>query len=447
MSVIQAQRSSLLACREPIAGLLSTFGPREFQSVRDAGLLEFETLGVPTTKHEEWKYTPLRALEEIEWEAAYGANIYRPEIEKTPLGSLKAITLTFVNGQYAPELSTEQVLQGGAVVCNLEDGFETYPEIVRGNLTKLAGKKEGKLGDFLDAPFVALNSAFLAEGAFVYVPDGVVIEEPIHIQFVSKAEAPFAAHPRTLIVIGDRAQARVIESYVGLGGTYFNNAVTEVVVGKEAIFEHVKAQFETPEAFHIATTQTLQHGSSTYHSANVSFGARLARNDVNLWLDGEHSESRLDGVYVGTDEQIIDNHTRIDHAMPNCNSFEVYKGILTDHATGVFNGKIYVYEDAQKTDAKQTNQALLLSPTATINTKPQLEIFADDVKCTHGATVGQIREDALFYLRARGIPRKQAESLLVYAFAAEVLEKISIEPVVKALEQALFQQLGGGSTQ
>jgi len=422
--------------------LLSAFGPEDLRQVRRKALAAFEAIGIPTTKHEEWKYTALRPLAERDWEVAYGANVYRPDLAGTTLGQLESITLSFVNGQHAPELSTLHVLAGGAVVCDFQEGFDTYPAVMSEHLGKYAGVSEGKLGSGLDEPFVHLNTAYLSEGAFVYIPANVAIDEPIHLQFISKAEhGPFAAHPRILIVLGENAQAKIVESYVGLEGTYFTNAVAEVVIAKGAVLEHVKLQQETPEAIHIATTQTYQEGGSSFHAMNVNFGAAISRNDVNLWLNGEHSESRMDGVYVGSGEQVVDNHTRIDHAKANCNSFEVYKGILSGKATGVFNGKIFVYEDAQKTDAKQTNKALLLSPTATINTKPQLEIFADDVKCTHGATVGQIREEAMFYLRARGIPKKQAESLLVYAFAAEVIERITMPAITEALEKALFEKL------
>jgi len=269
-----------------------------------------------------------------------------------------------------------------------------------------------------------------------------VVEDPVHIVFLTKADqAGFVTHPRVLVEVGENAQVKVIESYVGLTGSYFTNAVTEVFVEANGVAEHVRVQDETDEAFHIATSAVHQEADSTYTSYSVQFGGRVGRVDVNLWLNGEHTESRLDGVYVAHGEQVLDNKTRIDHAKANCHSFEVYKGILMGRSTGVFNGKIFVYEDAQKTDAKQTNQALLLSPTATINTKPQLEIFADDVKCTHGATVGQLREDALFYLRSRGIPLEEARALLTYAFASEVLERITVEPVRVGLEQLLYEKL------
>jgi len=269
----------------------------------------------------------------------------------------------------------------------------------------------------------------------------------LHILHVSRADhGPFAAYPRTLIVLEEGSEAKVLESYVGLGGRYFTNAVTEISLSRNSHFEHTRFQMESLEAIHIGTVACEQEEDSVLTSNNAMFGAKTARLDANFWVGGEHAETWLNGTYVGMGEQVVDNHTRIDHAVPNCNSFEVYKGILGGKATGVFNGKIFVYEDAQKTDAKQTNQAILLSPTAQVNTKPQLEIFADDVKCTHGATVGQLREDARFYLRSRGIPLAQADAILVYAFAAEVLEKISVPQVRDALEAALNKKLDEGAT-
>lgn len=437
---------SLIENYSTLKNVLSTLGPAKLAEVRDKAFEKFRSAGIPTVKDEEWKYTSLRAIQEGKFLPAYGANVFRQDLEKTIAGRIEVATLGFVNGEFAPEISSDQVLPDGVAFGTLQDAFETHPEIVDRYLNSIAGNPEGKLGAFLEAPFVDLNTAYLGEGAFLYVPRGVTVDVPLQFLFVSKADhGPFAAHPRVLIVLEEGARATVLETYIGLSGTYLNNAVTEIFIARTAHLEHTKIQCETENAFHIATVEARQEGNSVYTSNTVGLGAAIGRNDVNLWLNGEHTESWLNGVHVGKGEQVLDNHTRIDHAKPNCNSFEVYKSILDDRAQGVFNGKIYVYEDAQKTDAKQTNKALLLSPTAQIDTKPQLEIFADDVKCTHGATIGQIREDATFYFQARGIPKKQAEALLVYAFAAEVLEKISIPSVVEALEAALYSKLGVGS--
>lgn len=441
MTETLSRENGLLSGYQTVAATLE--GPAEWKAIRDRGLAEFKRLGVPTTRHEEWKYLSLRALGEQSFAGAYPLNLYREDLEGSPLSDLNATTLTFVNGFYAPELSSEYAEQGGAFVGTLVQGAEAFPEIVTEHLGQLAGNFEGKLGEFLDAPFVALNDAHLGEGAFVFVPKGIAAKTTIHLRFITKTLGrALAAYPRVLIVLERGAKAQIVESYIGLGGEAFVDSVSEVYLAEEAKLDHVRLQEESGETIHISRTQFVQEGTSRLHSVNVSFGAKIARNDVDLDLRGEYTESRLDGVYVGLGDQAIDNHTRIDHAKPNCNSFEVYKGILDGNATGVFNGKIFVYEDAQKTDAKQTNKALLLSPNASLNTKPQLEIFADDVKCTHGATVGQIREDALFYLRSRGVPVNEAKALLVYAFAAEVLERIEIPGVREALERGLFARLG-----
>lgn len=438
---LKEKTHSLIANHADLRPLLNAFGPAVLADVRELALAAFAEQGIPTHKDEEWRFTSLRRLAETEYKPAYGATVVREELEATAVGKVDAATLVFVNGQSAPELEMPRNLPNGVFVGTLEEAYESHPEIVEQYLRKIASLK-GKLGTTNDERFVALNTAYLGEGAFIYIPKNVVVEEAIHLAFLSRANhGPFAAFPRVLIVAEENSQAKILESYIGLEGEYLNCGVVEVYVGANAILEHTKFQSETLDAIHIATLAVDQEGTSTYTSNNISFGGAIARNDLNVWLNGEHSETWLNGAYVATGEQLADNHTRIDHAKPNCNSFEVYKGVLTDKGQGVFNGKIFVYEDAQKTDAKQTNQAILLSPTASIETKPQLEIFADDVKCTHGATVGQIKKDSKFYLRSRGIPEKEAEALLVYAFAAEVIEKIGIDEVREALEAILFEKL------
>jgi Fe-S cluster assembly protein SufD len=433
--------NSLVHNHSALAGLLDASAPAFWNPRRAIGLASFNARGIPTHRDEEWKYTPLNLLRETEYIPTYGATVDRETFAKTPVGGVDAATLAFVNGQEAPELSIPRNLPSGVFVGSLQQAMEAIPEVVEAWLGKVA-TYDGKLGTTNDPRFIDLNDAYLGEGAVVYVPRNTIVEDPIHLAFLSKADhGAFAAYPRVLVVMGENSQAKLLESYIGLEGSYFNCPVTEVSLEKNAILEHDKFQQETLESVHIANLAIHQDGPSTYTSNNIGFGGAVARNDINVWVDGEHCETWLNGAYVATGTQIADNHTRIDHAMPNCNSFEVYKGIMADQAQGVFNGKIFVYQDAQKTDAKQTNQAILLSPTASIETKPQLEIFADDVKCTHGATVGQVKEDAKFYLRSRGIPEKEAEALLVFAFAAEVIEKIAVDEVREALESVLFEKL------
>ena len=421
--------------------LVASRTPEWVSTLRSNGLLSYQNAGIPTTRDEEYKYTSLRVLSETKFAYGFGANVVREELESSTLGKIDAITLVFVNGQFTPELSSTDSLPEGVFIGSLEDGFEVLPEVIEAHLGKIA-TFDGKLGTTNDNRFVDLSNAFLSEGAFVYLPRNSNLDRPVHVVSLSKATVgPQVVFPRLLVVLEENSEANLIESYIGLVGQVFNNAVVEISLGKSAQLEHNKFVGEGSHSIHISTTAVKQESKSVYTSNVANFGGSIIRNDINAWVGGEHCETWLNAANVATDHQVIDNHTRIDHALPNCQSFEVYKSILRDHGIGVFNGKIFVYEDAQKTDAKQTNQAILLSPTATMNTKPQLEIFADDVKCTHGATIGQLRDEAMFYLRARGIPKQEAQSLLVYAFAAEVLEKISIDSVREALEQALFQKL------
>jgi Fe-S cluster assembly protein SufD len=294
--------------------------------------------------------------------------------------------------------------------------------------------------------FTALNTAFLFDGLYLHVPSGVEIAEPIVLVYVAdRSAAETVIQPRNLIVLEERAAAKVVEFYVSNdGGSYLTNAVTEVVLGKRARLEHDKVQFESLSAFHMAVTHVAQSKESVYRSNNFALGGKLVRNELTSAMNDERCECTLNGLSLGTGEQLIDNHTTIDHAKPNCNSWEVYKAVLAGRARGVFNGKIFVRKDAQKTDAKQTNKTLLLSDEATIDTKPQLEIFADDVKCTHGATVGQLDEQQVFYLRSRGIGADDARDILTFAFADEVVGHVSIEAVRDRLEQIIHLRLDEG---
>lgn len=435
---------SVIGGYEALRPLLGSLGPVELATLREAAFARFAKKGFPTPKDEEFRFTSLRPIAETEFSPSYGATVTAEEL-KPYSAFLANPRIVFVNGQYAPELSDLRGLQREATVSPLDEALQVQPGRVMAHLAKIASL-DGKLGSTNDERLCDLNTAHIGEGAYIEVPMGVVAEEPIQVVFVSRADhGAFVSHPRVVIALGDNAQAKVVETYIGLGGTYWTNAVTEVRLGESAILEHTRAQLEAPEAFHTATVAAHQEGSSVWTSNIATFGGHISRIDVNLWLNGEHTESWLNGAYLGTGHQLQDHHTRIDHAKPNCNSFEVYKGVLSDRARGVFNGKIFVYEDAQKTDAKQTNQVLLLSKTAAIDTKPQLEIFADDVKCTHGATVGQLREDALFYLRARGIPERDARAILVRAFVNEVLDKVSVAPVREELEAIMKSKLGGSS--
>ena len=297
----------------------------------------------------------------------------------------------------------------------------------------------GQIASDKHNPFTALNTCFLSDGGYLVVPDGMVVERPIVIFYLSNAgNNPSVSHPRSLIVIGKNARATVVERYIG-EGTYFTNAVTEISLAEGAILDHVKVQDESATAYHIANTQIVLAAKSNFTSHFLSLGGSLVRNEVRVRFDGEHAEATVNGLYLANRTQHIDNFTVIDHAKPNCASHELYKGILGDRAHGVFNGKILVRKDAQKTDAKQTNKVLLLSDDATINTKPQLEIFADDVKCTHGATIGQLDANKLFYLQSRGIPLDAARRLLTFAFANDVVNRLKIESLREELEARIVK--------
>jgi Fe-S cluster assembly protein SufD len=376
--------------------------PPALVKLRHEAVERFAALGFPTLEDEDWRFTPLAPLTRVS---------FRTD-----------------SAEDGPEL----VIPNGCIACDLVEALAKHRELVEPHLARLA--------EFEDHAFRALNTAFLHDGTFVYIPPGRVIEQPIWVNFVARdAGDPFTWPRRLLVVAGRNSQATILERYSGSPGvTYFTNAVTEIVIDEGAILDHYKVQQEGDGAFHVATTQVRLGRSSNFSSHNLTFGGRLTRNDVNAYLGGEGGECTLNGLYVGDGERLIDNHTRIDHAKPHCASHELYKGVLDGKSRGVFAGRIYVHQDAQKTDAKQTNQTLLLSDDAVIDTKPQLEIFADDVKCTHGATVGQLDAEAVFYLRSRGIGNEDARALLTFAFANDVVGRIKIEPLRDELEKLLF---------
>jgi Fe-S cluster assembly protein SufD len=411
-------------------------GPRWLQDLRAAGAERFAALGFPTTREEEWRFTSVAPIASGEFRMAPPRRLHERDLERYLYAADAAHRVVVVNGRFSPDLSRTEGLPKGVRIGSLAEALAERPEGLSAYLGRLAA---------MDArAFVALNTALVDDGAFVHVPAGVVVEEPIQLLFVSEAGegAPAMTHPRTLIVVGDHSQVRIAETYVGVPGQeYFTNAVTEVFVADEAHIDHYKVQEESGAAFHVGAMDVRLGRSSTFSSHSFSLGGRLVRNDANAALDGEGAECTLNGLYLADGDRLVDNHTMIDHAKPHCPSHEVYKGILGGRARAIFNGKIVVRQDAQKTNAKQTNRALLLSDDASINTKPQLEIFADDVKCTHGAAIGQLDEDALFYLRARGLTFFEARDMLIHAFAGEILDRVRIEPLRHALERELYEQL------
>ena len=414
--------------------------PSWLQRHRKSASLRFSELGFPTPKVEEWKYTDVATIAHTSFcPAQYELNgLQVSQLNQLTFGNLNCPRLVFVNGFYSPELSSPQDLPAEVQVRSLAEVLEKEPDLVEPYLARHAKYDEHA--------FVALNTASIRDGAFVWVPPGTVLPEPIHLLYLSTAgEEPVVAHPRNLIVIGRDSQAAILEGYVGLQNrSYFTNLVTEIVAGENSVVDHYKLHQESKEAFHISTLQLYQGRGSSLRTFNVTLGGRLTRNEVNAVLDGEGCECALDGLYLLSGRQHVDNHTRLEHAKPHCDSREIYKGILDGKSSGVFHGRIVVRPGAQKTDSKQTNNNLLLSDEALVNSKPQLEIYADDVKCTHGATIGQLDEDSLFYLRCRGIDRKTARSLLIYAFASEVINRIKVDSVRIELDDYLFDWLPRG---
>jgi Fe-S cluster assembly protein SufD len=421
----EATKEFYLANFAPFAQEVAKNGQAWTQQLREAAIARFAELGFPTTRHEEWKYTNVAPIARMPFQRAQqpGHERATEALAAAIIPQLVCAQLVFINGHYAPELSALQMLPQGVEVGNLALALSRRPPWLEAHLGRHAG--------FEDQAFVALNTAFMQDGALVYIPRGTVVDVPIHLVFISLPQGEATvSYPRNLLVLEDGTQATVIESYVGLGhDVYFTNAVTELVLGQNAVAEHCKLEWESPGAFHIATLQVQQERSSNFVSHALAVGGALVRHDINVALSGEGGECALNGLFMATDQQHIDNHTCIDHVRPHCTSRELYKGILHGKARGVFNGKIVVHKDAQQTDAMQTNKNLLLSMDASIDTKPQLEIFNNDVKCAHGSTIGRLDENSLFYLRARGLGEEAARSLLTYAFASELVHRLKLDPL------------------
>ena len=407
-----------------------TGGPRWLEELRSAAASRFADLGFPTVRDEEWKFTNVAPIAAIDWAAPGSASLSEEQIDAF-LYADAPHRVVFVNGRFVPALSRTAGLPEGTRIGSLADVAD--PSIQRHFNT---------IAETDARAFAALNTAFAEDGAYLFVAEGAILDAPIQLLFVSVAAQPSMSHPRTLVILGKGSQSQIVETYVGRPGQrYFTNAVTEVFVGENAVLDHYKVQEESVEAYHVASLHVHAARSATFSSHSFALGGKLTRNDAVATMAGEGAECTLNGLYLADGERLVDNHTTIDHAMPHCPSHEIYKGIIGGKARAVFNGKIIVRQDAQKTDAKQTNRALLLSDDATINTKPQLEIFADDVKCTHGAAIGQLDEDAVFYLRARGLTYQEARDMLIHAFAGDILDRVKIDLLRTALETELYAQL------
>ncbi len=404
---------------EMVSARLPGVGTAWLDQLRSDALSRYETLGIPTPRTEAWKYTNLRRLARAGFVAAEAGDA--TDALAIPEGVTEldgAYVAVFVNGRYSASLSSLDNLPRNAEVGSLAAKIAEDPASLESQL--------GRLGDYSSLPMASLNTALMADGLYFRLADGVALDRPLHVVSIGQAdEEPLSFHPRHLISLGDGSTATIVESHVG-SGAYFSNGVSEIAVGQGAVLNHYKLQNEGPEAFHLSTNMVRLDDRAIYDGFVLQTGARLARNEIKAHL-GERVECRLNGAYLGSNEQHIDNTTFIDHAAPNSSSREVYKGVLDQSARGVFQGKILVRKDSQKTDGHQLNKTLLLSPGTEIDTKPELEIYADDVKCSHGATTGELEEESLFYLRTRGIDRETARGMLVAAFIGEALDEIQTE--------------------
>ena len=410
--------------------------PSWLQTLRQGGFDCFSATGFPTTRHEDWRFTNISAIVQTNFQLNRNGHRLptKHQVESYRISGA-VCQLTFVDGRFLPQLSSPAALPKGVTVAGLAAQLASKPQQV-----------ELHLGRYLNTQrdaFAALNTAFLEDGGFVHMAKNTVLEEPIHLLFVSTAhEAPTMSHPRNLIVVEEGSQATIIEEYVSLGGApALCNTATELIAGDNAVVSHYMIEREDVEAFNVSTLRMEQGRSSSIASHSVLIGGALVRNNVHPVLAGEGGECLINGLFIGNGSQHLDNYMLVEHAQPHCGSRQFYNGILDGSAHGVFPGRIVVHKDAQKTDAKQTNRNLLLSAQAQIDTKPQLEIYADDVKCTHGATIGQIEENPLFYLRSRGIDEASARRLLLLAFASECLDRMKEGPARNYVETLIHAHL------
>ncbi len=414
----------------------SANGSSVLTAVERAAFDAFDKAGIPTVKNEEWKYTRINAAFNKQYSlGAAEISFVASELEEHRLpGGAEANEIVFINGLYAAALST--IRSTALVVLKLD-------EIAKGEQGDFILQQIGHSGKYIKDGIHALNTAFVAEGLFLQVKKGQVLEHPVYIYNIADARpGNLFSQPRVLVHIAEAAQARFVETYITVGAAEsFTNSVIEFVVEKDAVVDYYKIQNDTVFSNQVSTTHFRQVGKSVVNSVTISLNGGMVRNNLNMAMEAEHSEANLYGLYFLRGTTHVDNHTIVDNQKPHLLSNELYKGVIDDNATAIFNGKIFVQPDAQKINAFQSNKNILLSDGATVNTKPQLEIYADDVKCSHGCTVGQLDEEALFYLRSRGVSEKTAKSLLVHAFALDVLDHIKLEPIRRHIDELITQRL------
>ena len=407
-------------------------GPAWLYPIRKAGIARFAEIGLPTVQHEDWRFTNVAPIGRLPFKPLLQPTEATIKLDQFHFTGLPSSRLVFVNGHYSPKLSSVLPQEAGVRIESLAEAMANDGALLQKALARTP-----------DNGFAALNAAFFADGAFIHVPAGKAVKEAVHVMFITTVgEAGAAVHPRNVIIAERDSKLTLIESYVStVQSAYVTNAANELVIGDNAVVEHCKFQEESRTAYHIAAQHLHIGRGANVISHSFAFGAKLSRNNIRATLAGEGLDCILNGLYITHDEQLADHHMVVEHAEPHCNSHEYYNGILDDRSRGVFHGRILVQQKAQKTDAKQTNKNLLLSDNATANTKPQLEIYADDVKCTHGATVGQLNDESIFYLRARGIGADTARRILIHAFAGEIIDRVRCEPLREELDRMVWDRL------
>jgi Fe-S cluster assembly protein SufD len=407
-----------------------------FSEQRQSALKLFIETGFPSSRLENWKYTDVRPIAKQSFSnVSTTTSITTEEIDAIRFQDIDCYELVFINGVYSKEHSRLDGLTENIVIENMADALAKDKDLLEKHLSQYADNNV--------SPFTALNTAFIQHGTYINVPKNTVVDKPINILYLSKDNAqPLATHPRNLVIMGEHAEATLIENYIGLDdANYFTNVVTEVSLSTASILKHYKIQQESVNAYHIGNLNVTQGKDSLFKSHSISLGGSLVRNDIYGQLAAEGASIVLNGLYMTDGKQHVDNHTRVDHLKPNTHSTENYRGVLNGKSRGVFNGKVVVHPQAQKIEAHQNNANLLLSDDAEIDTKPELEIYADDVKCSHGATVGQLDKNMLFYLRSRAIDEDTARSLLTYAFVNKIISDISLVPIKNRLEHLIIGQL------
>ena len=433
----------------------STAQPKWLAPLRKAGIASFADQGFPKLSDEDWRFTNVAPIAKLNFQLAKEVSVNGAEnklIAESAFTKLSGHRLVFVNGFFCAKLSSLEKIPAGVKIENLAAALSGRADLPVGQDAQqrvptsdslLIEKHLGKYAHTASNTFAALNQAFFTDGAFIFVPKGVEVAEPVQLIYISSAKnSGEVILPRNLVIAEANSKLTVVESYISTGNVaYFTNAVTEILAGDNAKVEHVKLQDEALDAFHIATIAGEFGRASNVTVHSFALGAKLSRTNIRTKLAGEGLECILNGLYLTKDEQLADHHMIVEHAQPHCASHEYFNGILDDKSKGVFHGRIYVHPIAQKTDAKQTNKNLLLSDDATADTKPQLEIYADDVKCTHGATIGQLNDESIFYLRSRGIDTASAKRMLIHAFAGEIIERIKCGPAREVIDKLVWDRL------